>query len=162
MPTPFDDALAELATRLEQQGIHARVYVHDGMMSAMTHRDGDTTATIDGALVDGTEIIEGLATEIADDRGLPDDWLAHLGDEAPHLPRNRLATLRERAICVVVRTPARLATRCVGIARQPYASMLKKRLALAGIRVSACVVKVARRFPFGGCTLPSSWQRDGS
>ena len=52
------EALTELGTRLEQQGIHARVWVHDGMTVAMTHRDGDTTATVDEALVDGTNLIE--------------------------------------------------------------------------------------------------------
>ena len=37
-------ALTELASRLEQRGLRAKVYVHDGMMSTMTHRDGDTTS----------------------------------------------------------------------------------------------------------------------
>ena len=41
------EALTELASRLEKQNTHARVYVHDGMMIAMMHRDGDMTATID-------------------------------------------------------------------------------------------------------------------
>ncbi|WP_419921970.1 hypothetical protein [Candidatus Poriferisodalis sp.] len=47
MPTPTDEALAELNDRFAERGFHARVYVHDGMMSAMTHRDGDAEATVD-------------------------------------------------------------------------------------------------------------------
>ena len=65
------EALTELATRLERQGVTAKVYVHDGMMSALTHWDGDTSATIDDALVDGTNLIEELAAEIAAEQGLP-------------------------------------------------------------------------------------------
>ena len=44
MQTPTDEALTEFVARLQQQNIRARVYVHDGMMSTMTHRDAHTTS----------------------------------------------------------------------------------------------------------------------
>ena len=47
---PTAEALTELAARLAQHGTHAKVWVHDGMTVAMTHRESDATATIDDAL----------------------------------------------------------------------------------------------------------------
>ena len=124
--------------------------MHDGMMSTMTHRDGDTTATIDDALVDGTNLIEELAAEIAAERRLPPDWQGRLIIEDQPPPRSRLATMCERSLLIVVRTAARLAARCVGVARQAQASRFKKRWALAGIRIAYLVVKLARKTPSTG------------
>lgn len=83
MPTQFDDALAELNRRLEQRGIHARVYVHDGMTAVMIHRDEDTTAPIDQAHEEEPEDIGEMAAQIAKERDLPEDWLSRLGTELP-------------------------------------------------------------------------------
>ena len=76
-PAVFE-ALTELATRLGQQGVSAKVYVHDGMMTAMTHRDGDTEATVDDALGEVKELVEERTAQIATERGLPEDWLSRL------------------------------------------------------------------------------------
>ena len=65
---PTAEALTELASRLEQQGIHARVWVHDGLTVALTHRHGDTEATIEEALREGTEVVRGIAAELAVER----------------------------------------------------------------------------------------------
>ncbi|WP_419921930.1 hypothetical protein [Candidatus Poriferisodalis sp.] len=144
---PTAEALTELAARLAQHGTHAKVWVHDGMTVAMTHRESDATATIDDALVDGTELVEEMAAEIAAERRLPPDWLGWLIIEDQPPPRSRLATMCERSLLIVVRTAARLAARCVGVARQAQASRLKKRWALAGIRIAYLVVKLARKTP---------------
>ena len=96
------EALTELAARLEEHGVSAKVYVHDGMMSAMAHRGGDTMATIDEALVDGTNLIEELAAEIAAERGLPEDWLSRLCSTA----QARLCTTRaECRSCLISPVP---------------------------------------------------------
>ena len=54
-------------------------YALGPMMATMTWREGDTSSTIDDALRDGPGIVGELAVEIADERGLPRDWLAQLG-----------------------------------------------------------------------------------
>ena len=45
----------------------------------MTWRQGDTTSTIDTALRDGPGIVGEIAAEIADERGIPRDWLTQIG-----------------------------------------------------------------------------------
>ena len=140
-------ALVDLAGWLEARNLRTHVYVHDGMMVALTHRDEDTTATVDGALVEGSEIVERLAAEIAEEKGLPEDWLAQLGDDVPPLPRARLASVPERSLLIVVRTAARLAERCVSIARRPHASPFTKPLALAVIRTAERTIKLERWMP---------------
>ena len=85
----------------------------------MTHRHGDTAATIDQALEDGPEVVGELAAEIAVENGLSDDWLAQLGGDSPPPQRGRHAAVRERSVIAVVRVAVRLATRCVTVARQP-------------------------------------------
>ena len=95
MPSPTDEALAELNARLEQQGIHARVYVHDGMTAVMIHRDRDTTATIDEAFEDGPEVVGELAAQIAKERSLPADWLSRFGIEPPAVSTQSRLTIRE-------------------------------------------------------------------
>ena len=81
-------ALTELASRLEQRGLRAEVYVHDGMTVTMTHRDGDTTSTIDDALRDGPGIVGEIAADIAVERGLPADWLKQIGRLAAQPPQD--------------------------------------------------------------------------
>ena len=49
------------------------------MMAVMAWQEGDTTSTIDDALRDEPKIVGEIAAEIADERGLPRDWLAQLG-----------------------------------------------------------------------------------
>ena len=49
------------------------------MMVIMAWREGDTTSTIDDALEDGPAIVGEIAAEIADERGLPEDWLKQIG-----------------------------------------------------------------------------------
>ena len=83
MSSPIDEALPELNARLEQQGIRARIWMHDGMTAVMIHRDGDTAATVDGALDEGPERVGELANEIARERDLPVDWLSLAGFEPP-------------------------------------------------------------------------------
>lgn len=146
MSTQFDDALAELDRRLEQSGIHARVYVRDGMTAIMVHPDGDTTATIDQALEDETGVVGEMAAEIGSERGLPEDWLRRVGTKRLDVSAKRRMTIRERMLHFVLRLAAGLAERCVTIARQPDAIKIKKRGALVGIRMCRVVVKLARRF----------------
>ena len=45
----------------------------------MAWRQGDTTSTIDDGMRDGPAIVGEIAAEVADERGLPRDWLKHLG-----------------------------------------------------------------------------------
>lgn len=61
-------ALDDLASRLATRNLRARVYVHDGLTAAMTHCDGDTTATIEEGLREGTEVVRGIAAELAVER----------------------------------------------------------------------------------------------
>ncbi len=135
--------------------MHARVYVHDGMTAAMVHRDGNTQATIDQALDEGPEIVAALAAEIAGERGLPDHWLGRLGAEPPTVSTQRRMTIRERSLQIFLRTSARLAERCVAVARQPHANMLKKRIALAGIRIVGLAVKLVRRMSWRAVQVAS-------
>ena len=110
----------------------------------MAWRQGDTTSTIDDALRDGPKVVGELAVEIAHERGLPDHWLSRLVSESPTVSTQRRMTIRRRALQGFLRTSARLAERCVAVARQPHASMFKKRCALAGIRIIGLIVKLAR------------------
>ena len=148
------DALTELNARIAQQGVRARVYVHQGMTAVMVHRDGDTAATIDQALEDGPEVVGELAAEIASELGLPEDWLNRLGSEAPAVSAPHRLTIRERSLHRVLRTAARLAERCVTVARQPDAYRLKKRVAFAGVRVCRAIVSLSKRFADSGRTKP--------
>ena len=136
----MDEALAELNARLVERGIHARVYVHDGMTAVMIHRDGDATATVDEALEEGPEVVEKLAAQIAAERDLPEDWLSRLEAEPPKANARRL-TICERSLQLALGAAARLAERCVRVARAPHATKPKKRLALAGIRTARLFVK---------------------
>ncbi|WP_420446783.1 hypothetical protein [Candidatus Poriferisodalis sp.] len=94
----MDEALAELNGRLAGRGIHARVYVHDGMTAVMIHRDGDTAATVDEALEDGPDVVGELAAQIAAERDLPEDWLSRLGAEPPRANARRRLTICERSL----------------------------------------------------------------
>ena len=145
MQTPTDEALTELAARREHQGVFARVYVHDGMNTVMIHRDGDTTATVDEALEEGPALVGELATQIAEKRNLPEDWLSLVGSELPAASAHRRPTVRERMLQRVLHTAARLAERCMTVARQPDANTLKKRCALAVVRIVGFAVELARR-----------------
>ena len=138
------EALTELAKRLDQQKIHARVYAHDGMTAVMIHRDGDATATVDEALGEGPEVVEKLAAQIAAERDLPDDWLSRLEAEPPRANARRRLTICERSLQLALGAAARLAERCVRVARAPHATKPKKRLALAGIRTARLFVKGLR------------------
>ena len=150
-------ALTELGERRAAQGMHARVYVRDGMTAAMVHRDGDTGATIDEALVEGADLIETLAAEIAEEMGLPDDWLAHTGGKptppsAPPPPprRGRLAAACDRIVRRVVKTAVRLAGWGRAYALEHPDSRVRRHLGQLGIRTAGCIVKVARRLPSPG------------
>ena len=123
--------------------------MHDGMMSAMTHCDGDTTATIEEALVDGTNLIEDLAAEIAAEQGLPHDWLGRVAAEGPPTHPGRLATAYEYSLSIAVRHATRLADASLRTARHPSAGWLRKHLALAGIKTASFVVMLVRRMPSG-------------
>ncbi|WP_420621192.1 hypothetical protein [Candidatus Poriferisodalis sp.] len=83
MSAQIDDALAELNDRLAERGIHAPIYVHDGMTAVMVHRDGDMPAMFDRALEDGPEVVGELTAQIGRERGLPEDWLSRVGTEPP-------------------------------------------------------------------------------
>ena len=111
----------ELARRLERQGIDAKVWVHDEMMNAMTHRDGDTTAMIEDALNDGTNLVGELAAEIARDYGLSQDWLAQLERDEPQPTHSRCPSVYERILGMIVRRAARLADASYNAARRPSA-----------------------------------------
>ena len=145
MPTPTDEALTELAARLEQRSLHARVYMHGEMTAVMVHETDDATSTIDDALDEGTGVVGELAAEIGSERGLRDDWLSQIGDDPPTVPQARRMTIRERSLHIVLHASARLAGRCAAAARQPRASVLKKRCALAGIKSIGTAVRLARR-----------------
>ena len=56
-------ALVDLADRLEARNLTTRIYVHDGMIIALTHRDNDATATVDDAFSDDDEVVAELAAE---------------------------------------------------------------------------------------------------
>ena len=53
-------------------------YALGPMMAIMAWREGDTTSTIDDAMRDGPAIVGEIAAEIADERGIPRDWLKQL------------------------------------------------------------------------------------
>ena len=109
-------ALAELASRLEQQGVTSKVYAHDGMMSAMAHRDGDTAATVGEALAEAS-VVEAIAAEIATERGLPAEWLSQLGDDrrqGPHSATHddpRTLAARLGSLCRTMRSRRTAASR---------------------------------------------------
>ena len=63
--------------------------------------EGDTQTTIDDALEDGPEIVGEIAAEIADERGLPRDWLAHIGNALEPPPQHTPLSVRERFGCLV-------------------------------------------------------------
>ena len=162
MSTSTDEALTDLAHRLEQRGIRARVWEHDGMTVAMTHREGDTTATIDEALVDGTNLIEDLAAEIAAEQGLPPDWLGRVAAEGPPTHPGRLATAYEYSLSIAVRHATRLADASLRTARHPSAGWLRKHLALAGIKTAGLAVKLVRRMPSAAASARSASSAPGS
>ena len=49
------------------------------MMAIMAWREGDIESMIDDALRDGPAIVGEIAAEVAEERGLPRDWLKQLG-----------------------------------------------------------------------------------
>ncbi|WP_423923762.1 hypothetical protein [Candidatus Poriferisodalis sp.] len=49
-------------------------------MVILAWREGDTTATIDDALRDGPRIVGEIAAEVAEERGVPADWLSRIGE----------------------------------------------------------------------------------
>ncbi|WP_428118689.1 hypothetical protein [Candidatus Poriferisodalis sp.] len=105
-------ALTELANRFDQRGIRAPVCGRGGMMIAVTHRSGNTKAAINGSQGEGNENTGELAAEIASERGLPQDWLACLVNEAPTPARSRPLSVRERLLCIAVSAVDRVAERC--------------------------------------------------
>ncbi|MYG87318.1 MAG: hypothetical protein F4190_02150 [Acidimicrobiales bacterium] len=142
MPTPFDDALAELDLRLAARGLRARICVHGGMTAIMVHRDGGTEATIDQALAEGPGVVGPIAAEIARQRGLPADWLSRL--TKPVTVGDRLAAAQRLAMAAFLKCAARVASRCNAVAQRPDGSRLSKPLALLGIQ---CVGLALRALP---------------
>ena len=65
MPAPADDTPPE------------NLVLGPGMV-IMVWQEGDTTSTIDDAIRDGPRIVGEIAAEVADERGLPRDWLTQI------------------------------------------------------------------------------------
>ena len=158
MSSPTDEALAEFNARLAERGIRARVDVHDGMTAVMIHRDGDTTAMIDGALGEGPEVVGQMVAQIARERNLPAGWLSRVGAEPPTESAQHWLTSGERSLQIVSRMVAQLAERCVTVARRPDASKIEKRIAISGVNAAKLIVKLARKLPSTGARRTTARQ----
>lgn len=125
MPTMFDDALRELERRLEAQGLRARLFFHGDIWHAAVHRADDAEAKLGDALPGGHDLVEAVASDIADEMGLPGDWLSRIGVSAP-IP---VPTRQQRFVAAFLRRATRLSERGCGIAQRPDAGRIKRWMA---------------------------------
>lgn len=131
-------ALDELDARLSERDIRLRLYARRGMTVAMAHCEGDTEAAIGGALADGNAVLDDRAAVIAEQRGLPENWIAGLSG----LPE---PTEHERRPILVARI--RLTGACARTANIPGAERLRKRAALVGMRLGVLLIMAMRKRP---------------
>ena len=147
MSSPTDEALADLSARLAKRGIHLRLYVHDNMTAALAHRENDTTSTIDDAMADGQGIVDELASAIAKERDLPQDWLTTLGGTREAQAQTHRLTLLDRLQFAAVKCTVLFASACKRTASRPRSGRLRKQAALTGIRLTVLTVKLIRKLP---------------
>ncbi len=68
------DALEDIAIRLDQAHIQARIYIVGGAALALADGYRDSTRDVD-AIYSPSNEIENYAAQVARDRGLPENWL---------------------------------------------------------------------------------------
>lgn len=125
MPTQYDDAIRELDRRLAAQGLRARLFFHDDIWHAAVHHADDAEAQLGDALPGGHDLVEAIAADLADDMGLPSDWLHRVGMPEP-VP---VPTHQQRFAAAFLRYATRVSERCGEIARRSDVSPVKQRLA---------------------------------
>ena len=140
-------ALTELNARLAKRDIHLRLYVHNNMTIALAHHENDTTSTIDDAMADGQEIVDELASAIAKERDLPQDWITTLGGTREAQARAHRLTLLDRIQFAAVKRTVLFANACKRTANRPGSGRLRKQAALTGIRLTVLTVKLMRKLP---------------
>ena len=69
------DALEALSERMRQKRLRAHIYIVGGAAMSLTHRRSQATFDVDALIVNETGSLIEVAREIADESGLPRDWL---------------------------------------------------------------------------------------
>ena len=69
------DALEALSERMRQKRLRAHIYIVGGAAMSLTHRRSQATFDVDALIVNETRSLIEVAREIADESGLPRDWL---------------------------------------------------------------------------------------
>ncbi|WP_052593060.1 DUF6036 family nucleotidyltransferase [Luteipulveratus mongoliensis] len=82
-PDEIRDLLADLGDRLQDQDIHATVYVVGGAAIALRHSRSRTTQDVDAAIEPEREVLA-IARDIAQERDLPPNWLN--SSAGPYIP----------------------------------------------------------------------------
>ena len=69
------DALEALSERMREKHLRAHIYIVGGAAMSLTHRRSQATFDVDALIVNETGSLIEVAREIADESGLPRDWL---------------------------------------------------------------------------------------
>lgn len=68
-------ALEALSERMREKHLRAHIYIVGGAAMSLTHRRSQATFDVDALIVNETGSLIEVAREIADESGLPRDWL---------------------------------------------------------------------------------------
>lgn len=102
-PEEVRGLLEELATRLDDAGIHAGIRVVGGAALSILDQDRRSTADVDAVIVPSGAAAD-IVAELAKERGLPDNWLndAALAYIPPVGPEDWVEVLRRGSVRVSI------------------------------------------------------------
>ena len=90
MTTPLNSrtraALDDFDRRLADEGIDVRIYVSNGIVMALVFDSDEDTVDFGAAADRGDELLATIGADIAQQHGLPPDWLHQID---PRPPRRR-------------------------------------------------------------------------